>query len=98
MDLISPLITRNLNAGGAIELIDCIYPMASDDDTLSTDSALYKWSKLLLDTFAAMGSPLDSALRYKEQLEEAGFVDINIVKRKWPLNSWPKDPKYKQLG
>jgi hypothetical protein len=72
--------------------------MTSDDDTLSKDSALYKWSKMLLDAFTAMGSGLDSALRYKDQLEEAGFTNVEVVKRKWPLNSWPKDPKYKQLG
>ncbi|KAJ4012296.1 hypothetical protein NW752_007970, partial [Fusarium irregulare] len=88
----------NLEAGGVIELIDCIYPMTSDDDTLSKDSALYKWSKMLLDAFTAMGSGLDSALRYKDQLEEAGFTNVEVVKRKWPLNAWPKDPKYKQLG
>ncbi|CAJ0554526.1 Ff.00g130390.m01.CDS01 [Fusarium sp. VM40] len=41
---------------------------------------------------------MDSALKYKEQLEEAGFVDINIAKRKWPTNHWPKDPKHKQIG
>ncbi|KAH7183677.1 S-adenosyl-L-methionine-dependent methyltransferase [Fusarium flagelliforme] len=89
---------ENINAGGVIELIDCIYPMASDDDTLSKDSALYKWSKMLLDAFTDMGSGLDSVLRYQEQLEEAGFVNVEVVKRKWPLNAWPKDPKYKQLG
>ncbi|RSL88952.1 hypothetical protein CEP52_015062 [Fusarium oligoseptatum] len=87
-----------LNPGGKIEIMDIIYPPRSDDGTLSEDSPLYKWATLLLRTFATMGSPLDSALRYKEQLEEAGFVDVHVVQRKWPMNRWPKARIYKQIG
>ncbi|KAF5552644.1 mRNA 3 end-processing YTH1 [Fusarium mexicanum] len=89
---------KNLNPGGRIEMIDIIYPLLSDDDTLTEGSALSKWSELLHDIFTKNGRPMDSALKYKDQLEEAGFVDVNIVKRKWPLNRWPKDPKHKQIG
>ncbi|KAL2686758.1 hypothetical protein Neosp_004300 [[Neocosmospora] mangrovei] len=77
--------------------MDIIYPPRSDDGTLSEDSPLYKWATLLLQTFAAMGSPLDSALKYKEQLEAAGFVDVHVVQRKWPMNRWPKAKIYKQI-
>ncbi|KAM5359177.1 hypothetical protein ACJZ2D_014675 [Fusarium nematophilum] len=87
-----------LNPGGKIEIMDIIYPPRSDDGTLSEDSPLYKWATLLLRTFTAMGSPLDSALRYKEQLEAAGFIDIHVVQRKWPMNRWPKAQIYKQIG
>jgi hypothetical protein len=89
---------RFLNPGGTLELIDIVYPLQSDDGTLSEESSLSKWSKMLLDGFTANGRPLDSALKYKEQLTEAGFVDVNVVKRKWPLNRWPKNQKYKQIG
>ncbi|KAM6508058.1 hypothetical protein FSOLCH5_013257 [Fusarium solani] len=78
--------------------MDIIYPPRSDDGTLSEDSPLYKWATLLLRAFAAMGSPLDSALKYKEQLEAAGFVDVHVVQRKWPMNRWPKAKIYKQIG
>ncbi|KAF5268762.1 hypothetical protein FOXYS1_334 [Fusarium oxysporum] len=91
-------INSNLNPGGRIEMIDIIYPLLSDDDTLTKDSALSKWSELLHDIFTKNGRSMDSALKYKDQLEAAGFVDVNIVKRKWPLNRWPKDPKHKQIG
>lgn len=89
---------KNLNPGGRIEMIDIIYPLLSDDGTLTKDSALSKWSGLLHDIFTKNGRPMDSALKYKDQLEAAGFVDVNIVKRKWPLSRWPKDPKHKQIG
>ncbi|KAH7140352.1 S-adenosyl-L-methionine-dependent methyltransferase [Dactylonectria estremocensis] len=87
-----------LNPGGTIELIDIVYPLQCDDGTLAEDSPLYKWSKLLLGAFTSNGSALDSAVKYKVQLEEAGFIDVTVVKRKWPLNRWPKDPKHKQIG
>ncbi|KAJ4315837.1 hypothetical protein N0V84_008171 [Fusarium piperis] len=90
--------TANLNPGGIIELIDIIYPLTSDDGTLAEDSALYKWSTLLSSAFTVNGSPMDSALKYQEQLKDAGFVDVHVVKRKWPLNRWPKDQKHKQIG
>ncbi|KAI8649253.1 hypothetical protein NCS57_01461900 [Fusarium keratoplasticum] len=89
---------ENLSPGGIIELIDIIYPLTSDDGTLAEDSALYKWSTLLSSAFTANGSPMDSALKYQEQLKDTGFVDIHVVKRKWPLNRWPKDQKHKQIG
>jgi hypothetical protein len=87
-----------MNPGGRIEVMDIVYPIQADDDTLPKDSALSKWSDLLLSIFTKNGSPLDSAVKYQEQLKEVGFVDVNIVKRKWPLNRWPKDPKHKQIG
>ncbi|CAG7558981.1 unnamed protein product [Fusarium equiseti] len=89
---------KNLNPGGRIEMIDIVYPLLSDDGSLTKDSALSKWSELLHDIFTKNGRLMDSALKYKGQLEEAGFVDVNSVKRKWPLNRWPKDPKHKQIG
>lgn len=41
---------------------------------------------------------MDTALLYEQQLAEAGFVNVHVVKEKWPLNRWPKDKRYKQLG
>jgi hypothetical protein len=31
-------------------------------------------------------------------MEEVGFVDVVEQRFKWPLNTWPKDPKLKELG
>ncbi|KAK0630214.1 S-adenosyl-L-methionine-dependent methyltransferase [Bombardia bombarda] len=89
---------ESLSPGGIIELQDIIYPMQCDDGSLDKNSAIYRWSELLLQSFTAIGRPLNSALKYKEQLAEAGFVDIVEVQYKWPSNRWPKDPKYKKVG
>ena len=89
---------RNLNPGGFIELQDCVYPLSSDDDTLLENSNLKQWSNLLAQAFRESGRSIDSALYYEQQLAEAGFTNINVVKEKWPVNRWPRDKKYKQLG
>lgn len=72
--------------------------MCSDDGTLTEDCALKQWSDLLNEAFRGNGRPMDTALDYERQLAEAGFVDVSIVKEKWPTNRWPKDQKYKQIG
>ncbi|KAH7133504.1 S-adenosyl-L-methionine-dependent methyltransferase [Dactylonectria macrodidyma] len=89
---------ENLNPGGYIELLDPIYPVTSDDGTVSKDSAVYKWSKLLNDAAAKLGSGLDSGLRYKDLLADVGFVNVEEVPHKWPMNAWSQEPKLKELG
>ena len=89
---------ENLQPGGWIELQDFIYPMITDDDTMPEDSAICRWSRMLNEAFRANGRPVDTAFHYEKQLADAGFVDIHVVREEWPLNRWPKDKKYKQLG
>lgn len=50
------------------------------------------------EAFRGNGSSLDTALNYEQQLADAGFVNIHVVHDKWPINRWPKNHKYKQLG
>ncbi|RGP74030.1 methyltransferase domain-containing [Fusarium sporotrichioides] len=89
---------KNLSPGGYIELMDPIYPVVSDDGTVSKDSAVYKWSNLMNEAATKMGSALDSALGYKDQLIQAGFVNVVETPYKWPMNNWPRDKKLKELG
>ncbi|KPA40415.1 methyltransferase protein [Fusarium langsethiae] len=89
---------KNLSPGGYIELMDPIYPVVSDDGTVSKDSAVYKWSNLMNEAATKMGSALDSALGYKDQLIQTGFVNVVETPYKWPMNNWPRDKKLKELG
>ena len=77
---------------------DFLLPYASDDDTLSADNSLYRASALCVDAANANGRPNNLAPYYKSYLERAGFVDVVERQFKWPLNEWPKDPYYKELG
>lgn len=52
----------------------------------------------MLEAAAGFGRYADSAKDYKRQLGEAGFVNVTEVIYKWPMNRWPADPHYKELG
>lgn len=89
---------RNLTPGGYIELADMIFPIECDDGTMKEDSALQKWSTLMLEGTIKGGRPVNSAKDYKEQLEAAGFTNVVEKRYVWPLNRWPKDPTLKEIG
>jgi SAM-dependent methyltransferase len=89
---------ESLEPGGTLELMDIIYPIKSDDGTLTEHAAIDKWSKLLEEGFAKGGHSMRTALSYRDWLKDAGFADIVEVKEKWPINTWAKDSKYKQIG
>lgn len=88
----------NIKPGGYLEMQDLGVPYASDDGTLSPDSALCKYRDLILEACEKMGRPANVAKNYKRLMEEAGFVDVVEVIHKWPTNTWPKDPEYKEIG
>ncbi|KAM0185930.1 hypothetical protein ACHAPI_011968 [Fusarium lateritium] len=88
---------ENLEPGGYIEVQDNVYPLASDDGTIH-DTDILRWSKLMADAANAIGRSITVAPDFKPMLEGAGFVDIVEIKKKIPMNIWPKDPRYKELG
>jgi hypothetical protein len=57
-----------------------------------------KWSYLVLEACAKLNRPVDTALKYADQMRAAGFESIHETMFKWPQNCWPKDPKMKELG
>lgn len=75
-----------------------IHPILNDDNSWPTDSALLKWTTLMTEAMTRFGRPMDSALKYEEQLNAAGFKNIVKVEYRWPINTWPEDPKLKELG
>lgn len=88
----------NLEPGGYLEMQDMALPARSDDGTLSPDSFLSQWCDFCIEAGQNRGRPVFPVERYKDYLADAGFVDIVEVQRKWPTNTWPKDPRYKELG
>ncbi|KAM5347433.1 hypothetical protein ACJ41O_010438 [Fusarium nematophilum] len=87
----------NLNPGGWIELVDMGIP-TSDDGTLSEDSFIRQWSNHMLEAGSRIGRSLDTIDSHPQNLRDAGFTNINKVVFKWPMNTWPKDRKYKEIG
>lgn len=65
---------------------------------MSEGSAISIWSKQLLRGAKKIGRPLDSAKHYKDELTRVGYVDIVEDTYKWPMNRWPRDRNFKELG
>ena len=70
----------------------------SDDGTLPADAALVKWGHWIHEAFEKMGRPFLKCEEYKQQLEDAGFVNVELKVVRRPNNDWPKDPRWKEIG
>lgn len=44
------------------------------------------------------GYQLDTCGKAADLMREVGFVDIVRIPLKWPVNRWPLDPKWSQIG
>lgn len=89
--------SRNLKPGGYIELQEFTLPL-SDDGTLAPEHALFQSMKHLGEAAAKSGRAFIDLNKLGGLLEKAGFEDVQEYKFKWPSNTWPRDPKYKELG
>ncbi|KAK0382328.1 methyltransferase domain-containing protein [Colletotrichum limetticola] len=88
----------NLNPGGYLELNDIDAIPLSDDGTLTEECTLKKSFSLWSEAIATLGSPFEKFNRLEGVLAEVGFEDVRVERFKWPTNSWPKDPKFRELG
>ncbi|TVY16855.1 putative methyltransferase tdiE [Lachnellula arida] len=84
--------------GGYIELSDITVPICCDDGTMKDDSAMLQWILLLREASNRVGRDLNVSATYKAQLERVGYTHIVEKIYVWPMNRWPKDPKFKELG
>lgn len=88
-----------LTAGGWIEFQEgCFSPHGVPDDDALEGTALWRWCQLVAAGAAKCGRDLKKARLYKQQLTEAGFVDIHEQVIHVPGGPWPKDSKSKLLG
>ncbi|KAM0345007.1 hypothetical protein ACHAPU_006890 [Fusarium lateritium] len=91
-------MSRNITPGGYVELQDVDVIMGSDDGTLTEETTMYKWCRLLDEAAGKFNRCFERTTRFKDLLKEVGFVDVVETRYKWPTNHWPKDNKYKELG
>lgn len=89
-----------LEPGGYFEAQDTVLPLACDDGTLSEDAPISRWLKAIMQGMVNVGRPLlvSSEQQWKDLMEEVGFEDVSHNVFRWPMNHWPRDPYYKELG
>jgi hypothetical protein len=79
-------------------MVDCLFPIESDDGTLNDDQPVMKWINALIQGSQNLGRPLTDAKKHDQRLINAGFQNVHKKVFKWPTNSWPKDRYYKEIG
>jgi SAM-dependent methyltransferase len=86
-----------LKPGGWLEISEIALPLRCQDKTLK-GTALLRWHDEMMRASVAIGTPFDKPHSYRQWMEEAGFVNVQEVVKVLPLNTWPKDPRLKDLG
>lgn len=89
---------ENLEPKGWFEVQDIAFPVQCDDGTLAEDSYLYQWSSYMIQASEKIGRSGRGPAWYKQQMIAEGFVNVTEVVYKWPMNRWPANPHYKNIG
>ncbi|KAL1892180.1 hypothetical protein Cpir12675_004648 [Ceratocystis pirilliformis] len=89
---------ENLCPGGWLESQEIQHRAFCDDGTLSPDSPLLVWARELQEASEAKNRQIVIAPHLRQWYEEAGFVDVKEIVYKVPLNPWPQDAQYKEIG
>jgi trans-aconitate methyltransferase len=89
---------NNLEPGGWMESQELYPKVCCDDGTMPDDYKLLEWSKIQDDAAMHLGMPLRIANKLKRWYEQAGFVDVREDVYRIPINSWPRDARFKLLG
>ena len=56
------------------------------------------WGKEGMEAGRITGRPFDVMYHMHDWMREAGFTDLTERRYQWPLGTWPKDKKLKELG
>lgn len=73
-------------------------PLISDNGTLTEDSPLAKWGRLIVEASAKLKQNSNNPTSYASWMEDAGFINIQTVVHKWPTNQWPDSEEAKLKG
>ncbi|GAB1729871.1 hypothetical protein NU195Hw_g2254t1 [Hortaea werneckii] len=88
-----------LQPGGWVENQEFDLTFACDDGTLPSDTACLRWVDLWnfgIEKFGLVGRCLPEKMA--DQMRNAGFINVQIVPRKMPIGTWPRDPDLRQSG
>jgi len=98
-------VKKHLKPGGYLECLEYDLTCRCDDDTLPAEDpnflspyALQNWVKYAGAGSIMLSKPLLIADKVSNWMREAGFVDIQEKITKLPINPWPKDPHFKEIG
>jgi hypothetical protein len=87
-----------MKSGGYLQLADMDITYRCDDGTMPDDTIFKTWERTV-HAFAeiSQGRFFDAEVAKKE-IEDAGFVEIEVKRYKVPLSAWSSDPRYREIG
>ncbi|KAJ4988140.1 regulator of secondary metabolism (methyltransferase domain-containing protein) [Stagonosporopsis vannaccii] len=83
---------------GWIEHVEIDMQPRCDDGTLDPKGKLVQWYGYLADATWRVSRPIAYDHRTRQNLQAAGFIDIQETVIRVPYNSWPNDPHQKDIG
>jgi SAM-dependent methyltransferase len=86
-----------LTVGGWVEIKEIALPFRCEDDTLN-GTALAAWGNAMIEASRKIKKAFNDPYKYRQWMEEAGFDNVEESVSPVPLNSWPEDPKLKEVG
>jgi len=89
-------VFRCTKPGGYCELAELGGILHSDDNTLH--AGIKRHCDLCCEAMEKIGRPFPTPSTLQAYLENAGFVDIQLVDFKQPLGPWAKDKHIKRVG
>jgi len=89
---------RCTKPGGWVEIAEhSVEPMA-DDETQPPGHFYHSWGAKVVELGDKNGKSFTIWKEAKERMIKAGFVDVQEVTYKWPMNGWPRDRKQREIG
>ncbi|KAF8246582.1 S-adenosyl-L-methionine-dependent methyltransferase [Wilcoxina mikolae CBS 423.85] len=90
---------RCIKPGGYIELQEISGELHCDDGTMKPDNPIKIYLDTLAEAMIKSGRPAAAnGAAMKEDLEDAGFVDVQVKVYNQPLGPWPKNERLKRIG
>ncbi|MCJ1404190.1 hypothetical protein MMC11_007415 [Xylographa trunciseda] len=87
-----------MKPGAWLEMQELQFPCRSDDGSASRESPFIDWSYRLMEAAGKVGIDPIACEKFEEQLAHQGFVNIKYETIKWPIGSWAKGKKEKEIG
>ncbi|KAN0085261.1 S-adenosyl-L-methionine-dependent methyltransferase [Elaphomyces granulatus] len=90
---------QHLRPGGWVEFQTIeLRSFCDDESIIKKADAWLKWSSYLHEAARKFGKDMHTVRTWPEKLKNAGFQDVHVTSFPLPFNSWPKDPKLKEIG
>jgi hypothetical protein len=89
---------RCTKPGGWVEIAEHSVEPIADDGTQPPGHFYYSWGAKVVECGETIGKSFTIWKEAKERLEKAGFVDVQEITYKWPMNGWSHNRKLRDIG